>query len=139
METENLLDHPQVVRAIWMNTAVMIGVLFLATLLMFFIPVCHQERIWEDGRIQRDFYAIEMAVKGYVQDVGRLPQSLNELVRPGRDKRWKGPYLDEEDPPLDPWSRPYHYAVIGETKFILVSWGGDGKPGGTGENRDRSN
>jgi general secretion pathway protein G len=52
------------------------------------------------------------------QDMGRYPstaEGLKALVEhPAAEaERWRGPYLQEPRVPLDPWSRPYHYAFPG--------------------------
>ncbi len=68
-------------------------------------------------------------------------QGLKLLADPPADPtmaaRWKGPYL-EGAVPLDPWGNPYQYAPPeGQGKqFKLFSYGGDGKPGGTGTDQD---
>lgn len=56
---------------------------------------------------------------------------------PGLRSRWKGPYL-EGAVPLDPWGTEYKYAPPESPgqPFLLYSYGGDGKPGGTGTDQD---
>jgi len=42
--------------------------------------------------------------------------------------------------PLDPWGRPYLYTQPGNHgDFDLLSYGRDGRPGGTGEDADITN
>jgi general secretion pathway protein G len=51
---------------------------------------------------------------------------------------WRGPYL-RRDVPLDPWNRSYVYQSPGirnPNGFDLMSYGRDGKTGGTGEDAD---
>lgn len=36
----------------------------------------------------------------------------------------------------DPWDRPYIYRRDQEGGFEIISFGADGKPGGTGDDRD---
>lgn len=46
------------------------------------------------------------------------------------------PYL-KKAVPNDPWDRPYVYRTPGQNgEFDLLSYGRDGKPGGTGEDAD---
>lgn len=54
--------------------------------------------------------------------------------------KWRGPYL-EKAVPLDPWSKPYIYRSPGDQNqdFELLSYGKDGRPGGTGDAADISN
>lgn len=68
-------------------------------------------------------------------DVGRYPDTLDELLR--SDKRgWDGPYLPR-DLPLDPWGNPYIYRIPGQQgAYDLLSFGGDGREGGEGDNAD---
>jgi general secretion pathway protein G len=53
-------------------------------------------------------------------------------------RNWRGPYL-RKTVPLDPWGQPYHYESPGSANplsYDLVTYGRDGKPGGTGEDAD---
>jgi len=76
----------------------------------------------------------------YRLDVGRYPdsgQGLDSLQRNPNATNWNGPYL-KKDVPKDPWGSPYKYRCcpgqFGE--YDLWSEGGDGAPGGEGENAD---
>jgi len=77
---------------------------------------------------------------GYRLDVGKYPdgaQGLDALQRNPNVPNWNGPYLKKEVP-KDPWGNPYRYRCCpgqyGE--YDLWSEGGDGAPGGEGENAD---
>lgn len=53
-------------------------------------------------------------------------------------RNWRGPYLKKQIP-LDPWEYPYVYRSPGqqpEHLYELLSYGRDGKEGGTGEDAD---
>jgi general secretion pathway protein G len=87
--------------------------------------------------------ALEKALDQYRLDTGKYPSSelgLKALVtRPPNEPKWAGPYL-RKDVPNDPWGQPYVYKMPGEKgEFDLISYGKDGKPGGTGEGADLSN
>lgn len=87
--------------------------------------------------------ALSKALDQYRLDTGRYPPTeagLPTLVqRPPGEPRWSGPYL-AKDVPLDPWGRPYVYKAPGERgDYDLLSYGKDGRPGGTGENSDITN
>jgi general secretion pathway protein G len=87
--------------------------------------------------------ALEKALDQYRLDTGRYPSTelgLKALVeRPPEEPKWNGPYL-KKNVPLDPWGKPYMYKVPGQRwDFELVSYGRDGKPGGTGEDADIGN
>jgi len=85
------------------------------------------------------------ALDAYRLDVGRYPTSQQGLdalwTEPASDPRpfnWRGPYVRKAVPP-DPWGRPYLYRSPGTASragFELLSFGADGKEGGTGEDAD---
>lgn len=52
-------------------------------------------------------------------------------------RNWRGPYL-KKAVPMDPWGRPYAYTSPADSTggYDLVSYGRDGRPGGTGEDAD---
>lgn len=87
--------------------------------------------------------ALEKALDQYRIDTGHYPGTdlgLNALVqRPASEPKWTGPYL-RKSVPLDPWGKPYLYRMPGERgDFDLISYGKDGRPGGSGENADLGN
>jgi len=87
--------------------------------------------------------AFEKALDLYRIDMRRYPtsdQGLQALVSaPAGDANWKGPYL-KKALPMDPWGRPYSYKSPGaKTDFEILSFGRDGKPGGSGEDADITN
>jgi len=92
------------------------------------------------ARIQVE--SLSSALDLFRLDVGRYPttqEGLAALVAaPSNAPGWGGPYLDSEDVPLDPWSRPYVYQVPGQggRAYRLLSLGADGQPGGEGEDAD---
>lgn len=84
------------------------------------------------------------ALDAYRLQNGRYPttqQGLNALVEiPTVDAptTWNGPYL-RKAVPVDPWGAPYLYVAPGQINpngYDLLSYGADGKPGGTGEDAD---
>jgi general secretion pathway protein G len=86
--------------------------------------------------------AFEKALEQYRLDVGRFPSSelgltsLNQA--PAGESRWRGPYL-KKDVPLDPWGQAYQYRQPGaRSDYEIVSYGRDGKPGGSGDDADIS-
>ncbi len=76
-------------------------------------------------------------------DAGRYPSSaegLAALVRraPGIGA-WNGPYLRGGDIPNDPWNHPYIYRAPGQRgAYDIVSFGSDGREGGSGTAADLS-
>jgi len=78
----------------------------------------------------------ETAIDTYRLDIGSPPAKLEEL-RNSSNPNWDGPYLPKAIP-MDPWGKPYVYKVPGEngTPYSLMSYGLDGKVGGTDESED---
>jgi general secretion pathway protein G len=73
--------------------------------------------------------ALEKAVDQYRLDNRRYPTSEEGLAA-------VQPYL-KKTLPNDPWGRPYVYTIPGDkADYTVVSYGRDGKPGGTGEDAD---
>jgi general secretion pathway protein G len=81
------------------------------------------------------------ALGAYKLDTGIYPatdQGLQALrLKPEGVEQWSGPYLPQ-DIPMDPWGHPYLYKYPGEhgDEPDVVSLGGDGQPGGDGNNAD---
>lgn len=53
-------------------------------------------------------------------------EALIEVPDNEANDRWRGPYLDAEAIPLDPWGNPYQYELIDAGTFRLRSLGLDG-------------
>lgn len=84
------------------------------------------------------------ALDAYRLDNGHYPttqQGLDALwTMPTVDPptNWRGPYV-RKPVPLDPWGVAYIYLSPGQvnpTGYDLLTYGADGKPGGTGEDAD---
>jgi general secretion pathway protein G len=95
---------------------------------------------------KHDIGTINQALKLYRLDIGRYPtteQGLKALVeRPTSEpipQNWKaGGYLSSV--PKDPWGNVYHYSNPGTRGEIdVISYGADGRPGGTGTDADIGN
>lgn len=90
------------------------------------------------ARAQMD--SLEKALDQYRIDTGHYPTSEQGLAAlmaaPPEETRWGGPYLKKAIP-MDPWGKPYVYKKPGEHgEYDLLSYGKDGRPGGTGEDAD---
>lgn len=82
----------------------------------------------------------ETALDTYRLDVGKYPTTdmgLEALrIKPDDLEKWDGPYLPKEIP-MDPWGHPYEYRSPSEHgDYEIVSYGGDGSPGGEEEDMD---
>ena len=84
------------------------------------------------------------ALDAYRLDNGRYPTTAQGLAalweRPVTDPpaNWRGPYL-RKPVPVDPWGIAYQYAAPGQvnpTSYDLLTYGADGKAGGSGEDAD---
>ncbi len=92
-------------------------------------------------RARADIKNIESALQMFKLDTGRYPMSGEGLqalrTAPGGVRNYqKGGYLTKD--PLDPWRNAYIYTCPGihGDEFDIVSYGGDGVPGGEGEDAD---
>ena len=86
---------------------------------------------------------LEKSLELFKLDVGRFPttaEGLDALVnRPASANGWNGPYL-KGAVPTDPWGKPYTLTSPTTNGGVdIVSLGGDGLPGGEGENADIHN
>jgi len=87
--------------------------------------------------------AFDKALDQYRLDTGHYPsteQGLDALMtRPESEPKWAGPYL-KKSVPVDPWGNKYVYRSPGEHgEYDLLSYGKDGKLGGTEEAADITN
>lgn len=126
----------------------MIVVAILGLLAYVLVPRI-MERPEEARRIraQVDIKTIESALKLYKVDNGAYPtteQGLASLIRkPDQDpipKNWReGGYL-EGNAVKDPWGNPFEYLSPGSDgkDYEILSYGYDGKQGGTGRDADVS-
>lgn len=98
-----------------------------------------------EARAKADMKSIATALQVYKLDNFHFPstqQGLEALVRkPGGQPdapNWKqGGYLATQEQPKDPWGKPYLYVSPGQHgEFDVYTLGGDGKPGGEGEDAD---
>ncbi len=95
----------------------------------------------EEARVTKakgDLATFRMALGAYEVDNGKYPtteQGLRALLEPPvsapEPKNWKGPYIEGNEIPPDPWDNDYVYAYPGERNiqgYDLYSWGSDGQP-----------
>ena len=99
-----------------------------------------------DAKIQ--IRNLETALKLYKLDNGSYPdteqglEALTEKPATGNvpNKYREGGYLEQKKIPLDPWGNPYIYVSPGiHGDFDILSYGSDGKEGGTGKDADITN
>ena len=125
----------------------LVVIVILGILATFLVPKIMEKP--DEARVvkaKNDIKAIEMALKMYKIDNGMYPtteQGLEALIRkptiPPIPKNYReGGYLDTDEVPKDPWGNPYIYRSPGENgrPYEIISYGADGKEGGTGVNAD---
>lgn len=86
--------------------------------------------------------SLDKALDQYRLDVGSYPTAEQGLAalntQPSGVAKWQGPYL-KKALPADPWGNDYAYVLQpGALGIDIISYGADGKPGGTGEAQDVS-
>ncbi len=88
-------------------------------------------------KARADIKAIENALELYKLDTGRYPttqEGLSALVTRSEGGQI---YLKGGRVPEDPWGKPYLYISPGSHgEFDIMSYGGDGQPGGQGKDED---
>ena len=92
------------------------------------------------GAAKTQIKLIEQSLMDLKLDTGSYPESLEALTENvDQAEKWDGPYI-KPNVPKDPWGNDYVYVFPGEHgEFDLSSYGGDGQPGGEGENADINN
>lgn len=77
----------------------------------------------------------------YLVDMGRYPsasEGLDALIKaPAGSVKWRGPYIEVDAIPLDPWEHPYRYELSPDgAKPRIFTLGEDDAPGGEGDKAD---
>ena len=96
----------------------------------------------EETRVAQDIRAIENALKFYRLDNFSYPAQAEGLdalfTAPGSARNWRGPYLDADSVPQDPWGQPYRYAFPGTRgkEVEVFTYGRDNASGGEGSDSD---
>lgn len=100
----------------------------------------------DDAKIAKakaDISQLESALQDYRLSNGTFPSTEDGLAalttQPSDASDWKGPYI-EHNVPNDPWDHPYVYQSPGPNgqDYVIISYGSDGQPGGTGAAADIS-
>lgn len=68
----------------------------------------------------------ETSLVAYKIRFKKFPESLDGLVNPPSGD----PIMTSKSIPLDPWNNPYQYQLEGSRKYVIISLGADGAPGG---------
>jgi general secretion pathway protein G len=91
------------------------------------------------AQIQLQTVAAE--IESFRTDVGRYPTQQEGLAvllkEPAGAEGWAGPYAKDAKALVDPWGRPLIYTLDANGQgYHVKTLGADGKPGGTGIDRD---
>ena len=86
---------------------------------------------------------LEQALLDFKLDVGKYPETadgLQALVENvTQSDKWDGPYLESKTIPKDYWDNDFLYQCPGDGEpFDIISYGADGRSGGTGKDADIS-
>jgi general secretion pathway protein G len=124
----------------------LIEMLVVVTIIALFAALVAPRMLNQAGKARRtaahaQINSFMTALGAYKLDTGNFPPTelgLQALrLKPENELQWAGPYLPQDIPP-DPWGRPYLYKYPGEhgDEPDVISLGGDGQPGGEGDNAD---
>jgi general secretion pathway protein G len=70
---------------------------------------------------------LSSGIQSFMLDMGRCPNTLNELITSSEPK-WRGPYLSKKEVPADGWGKEYQYKCPGDNgHFDLYSLGPNGR------------
>ncbi len=70
--------------------------------------------------------SFDQALVAYKLKFKKFPDSLDALVSPPSGDS----FLTESKVPLDPWGNPFQYQLENSRKYVIISLGADGAPGG---------
>ena len=92
---------------------------------------------------QMQLESVAASVEMFHADVGRYPTESEGLAallaEPGSADGWTGPYLKSPKVLQDPWGKKVEYKLIEDGQsFSVISRGRDGKPEGSGLDKDLS-
>jgi len=74
----------------------------------------------------------DTALVAYKIKFKKFPDSLDALTSPPSGD----PILTSKSIPPDPWGNPYVYQLEGSRKYVIISYGADGAPGGSDVDAD---
>ncbi|HEY6228421.1 MAG TPA: type II secretion system major pseudopilin GspG [Verrucomicrobiae bacterium] len=90
-----------------------------------------------EAAAQTQISTFKTALDAYEVDMGNYPKGkdgLKELITaPRNTKNWRGPYLQTDSIPKDPWGNDYIYECPGKhnpSSYDIMSMGKDARVGG---------
>ena len=113
---------------------VLVILVILASSVSFFVRGMQKQAMTDAAKSQ--IGSLKQCIEGFQLHVRSYPstgQGLDSLIIQPSDLRnpdnWKGPYLDRNEVPLDPWDSPYQYRLIDPDNYEIWSLGPDGADG----------
>jgi general secretion pathway protein G len=111
-------------------------IVFLGILAAIVVPRHGRPEAARRTAAQTAITIFKTALDSFKDDNGIYPKGTNGLLdliqAPANAPRWRGPYLQADRIPLDPWDNPYIYVGPGRhnpSGYDLSSPGQDGRPG----------
>jgi general secretion pathway protein G len=119
----------------------------IISLLLFFAAVNHfvknpPKQLNHEDMTKIQISLIEAAIDMYQLNTGKYPDTLKDLIvcPVSVTGKWTGPCLKDIQL-YDPWNRPFIYEpnTADPNRYVLISYGKDGKPGGENYDTDICN
>ncbi len=119
-------------------------VLLAVPLLCLIVLTCYPFDTTNRARVVTTEYTLKelhFAVNTFRSDTGRYPtekEGIKALVeKPDQADGWTG-YLETTEVPRDAWKNPFIYKLNPDpnTPFVIISYGQNGREGGTGYDAD---
>ena len=113
---------------------IMIAVAIVGLMLAVVGPALYRQFAGaSESAAKNQMASLKQAVGTYYIDTLRYPDKLSDLVRKPADPtlaaKWKGPYLETDEVPYDPWDNAYQYKKTpgGKHPYEIYSYGPEGR------------
>jgi general secretion pathway protein G len=141
-QTMQRMRHPRAIRSGGFTLLEMLAVIVLIGIIgtIVYTQVGKSLDKGKYGAGKAQLTAIDTAIQRYAMDNGSAPPNLDALVtKPSGASDWLGPYLKAKQL-KDPWGHAFGYKVPGDHgDYDVIFYGHDGRPGGSGMNKDVGN
>lgn len=120
----------QKLQTVIIRTVIIVIVGFVILNILFL--ECNRYEEGPQAKAKAEIRTLMTAVEMYKSKFDQYPDSLNLLVKNPKGVK----FLDQDKIPNDPWNNPYVYTLLSPKEFAILSYGEDGRPGGTGYDKD---
>lgn len=110
---------------------VLVILVILGSFAVVFVRRMQQQALNDAATTQIKLF--ENALRLYELNIRSYPttsQGLEALISSpsglSNPSRWKGPYLETDVIPLDPWDNEYQYELVDQDTYVITSAGADG-------------